>query len=92
MKTTKQIADEAAKLRKMKPTVIPKSMFGDDHHAAIDAQVWALEQGASVEEINDKYNYNTREGENTAAYEAHEWMCDDGDKPSDGWKELVRKK
>ena len=44
MRVKKQIDKEIAALKKMKPNVRRSSAFGDNHHAAIDAQIDVLER------------------------------------------------
>lgn len=51
--TKAQIKKEIAALRKMKPRVLHYSGFGDDHHAAIDAQIHVLENGLGSNEVYD---------------------------------------
>ena len=50
MRTGKEIAAEIAKLKKMKPDVRKTSMFGDNHHDAIDAQVDVLERKLTLDQ------------------------------------------
>lgn len=99
--TAKEIAAEIAKLREMKPTVLRASMFGDNHHDAIDAQVEVLEQRMSEDEVFDKYPFGDEgEGEDDVAENVHNaardaalWLAgesDDGN-PSKNWESLVRK-
>lgn len=78
--TEKEIQDEIAKLREMKPNVRKTSLFGDNHHDAIDKQIEilenpdaegfcdesAIEENAQLEEWRD----NERE----AALEARRWL------------------
>jgi hypothetical protein len=52
--TKKQIDQQLAALKKMKPRVLHYSGFGDDHHAAIDAQVNVLENRLSENDLYDK--------------------------------------
>ena len=88
MKTEKEQEEEVQKLKAMKPMVLKKSMFGDDHHAAIDAQVEVL-LGQSEEEDFDDDDDNVR----GAVSDVIEWIEDDNDlveAPSESWKELVR--
>ena len=100
-KTEKQLLAEVQALRAVKPTVRQFSIFQDDHHAAIDAQLLVLEDLAgdcdvffdeeSIEaeaEIRE-WPENVRE----AALEAFRWA--EGrlseEAPSEAWKPLVRK-
>lgn len=94
--TQEQITAEIAKLREIKPRVRRSSAFGDDHHAAIDAQVEVLEDRMDEDQIYDRsemaeddigfYSENTRD----QALEARRWMRGEQDTaPSAGWAELV---
>ncbi len=97
--TEEQIKDEVKKLLEMKPTVLPNSMFGDDHHAAIDAQIRVLE---NLDEFFDEEEIERIAGEDEEgwadnvcdqAIEAFRWTegeSEDG-APSKGWENLVRK-
>lgn len=98
--TDKQIAAEIAALKKMKPNVRRLSAFGDDHHAAIDAQIRVLEQKLTNNQIYDYFDavgdsdidHDEGRSENvlSAATDAAQWR--DGDtkeKPSMSWKELT---
>ena len=95
--TQKQINAEINKLKKMKPTVRMTSMFGDNHHDAIDAQIEVLEDGGILLDSDACYD-KEEEGEWTesvrsAAVAALDWM--NGDEPmapSEDWESLVIKK
>jgi hypothetical protein len=102
--TPKQILDQIKVLNKIKPTVRQSSMFGDNHHDAIDAQIEVLKHNLTEQMIDDrsafededdyddpnKWKTNVRE----AASAARTWL--DG-KPLDDaaadlvatWKDLV---
>ena len=92
MRTGKEIAAEIAKLKKMKPDVRKTSMFGDNHHDAIDAQVDVLERKLTLDQCWDEFA-DDRENVQSAANEAAEWLAGlTDDLPSAGWKELLVKK
>lgn len=52
--TKKQINQQIAALKKMKPRVLRQSLFGDDHHAAIDAQVSVLKNRLTESDVYDR--------------------------------------
>ncbi|HXQ38144.1 MAG TPA: hypothetical protein VN843_29335 [Anaerolineales bacterium] len=52
-KTQEEINEEIKKLREMKPKVRRFTMFGDDNHEAVDAEIRALEESATEEETYD---------------------------------------
>lgn len=49
--TPKAIAAEIAKLKALKPKVKRYTFFGDDNHAAINAQIEVLEKGMDDDAI-----------------------------------------
>jgi hypothetical protein len=92
--TSEQVDIEIATLIQMKPTVREISLFGDDnHHNAIDAQIEVLQQRMSVETAEKTFG---DENVNVVfeAFCAARWLSGStwitaGDKPSDGWLDLV---
>lgn len=97
--TEKQIKAEIEKLKKMKPNVRPYSMFGDDHHRAIEAEIVVLEERLTEpDDVRDRFEFapeNVRDHAEIAA----QWLqgeyegFDEKDKcPSDSWKSLLIKK
>ena len=81
----KMIAD----LKEIKPKVRKTSMFGDNHHNAIDAQIRVLEEDLDEEDINDEvWEDNVVE----SAMAAREWL--DGEETEFGlledWKSLIK--
>jgi hypothetical protein len=98
--TQEQIAEEIAKLKAMKPTVIRSSVFGDNHWDAIDAQINVLENQWGDNRVYDKYPCQDEDDDGypdnvrDAAYEAASWLngeTEEGESPSDNWQSLVRK-
>ncbi len=51
----KAIRREIADLKEIKPTLHRRSSFGDDHHAAVEAQIYVLEHNSTNDEIYDKF-------------------------------------
>lgn len=89
--TPEQIETEIKTLKAMKPTVLRRSSFGDDHHRAIDAQVDVLELRKSEDDVYDEYS-DDADNVRDAAIEACQWLegeAEDG-APSENWKSLVR--
>jgi hypothetical protein len=92
--STEEIADQVAALRSIKPRVLHKSAFNEDHHAAIDAQIQVLVEGLNDRQIEGRFG---RSPSNIydAVQEARSWL--DGKELEGGgsdlteqWKELVR--
>lgn len=96
MRSTEEIQEEIATLKKIRPTVRRQSMFGDDHHDAIDGQLDVLENLWDEDEVCDRCD-NAAEDEPHSAenvrdsmLEAVHWLHEETDeRPSEGWKELV---
>ncbi len=98
-KTDKQVVAEIAALRKIKPKVRIRSMFGDNHHHAIEAQIYVLENKLPEAKVISRYepDESIEEGEQErnvfeAAMDAVAWR--DGEREDglvDEWKELVVK-
>lgn len=91
--TTEEVAQEAARLRAIKPKVRQFSMFGDDNHAAIEAQLDVLESRLKDEHaIFKRYLANEGEDEHnrTAALSAWDWMqgVERDITPSSEWESL----
>ena len=79
-------------LREIKPKVLRRSAFGDDHHAAIDAQIRVLEKGMTE---NQAENYFDGDPDNIqdAVRDALAWVEGRYEAAADlveSWKELVR--
>lgn len=99
MKTKKEITSEVVALKKMKPNVRRMSVFGDDHHNAIDAQIEVLENNMSDGDIYDNFEPFNEEtdaddgrAENVlyAARQAYQWMHDEiEESPSEEWVSLT---
>ena len=105
--TAEQIEAEIKKLTEMKPNVIRTSYFGENHHAAIDAQIKVLEAELDEDDIYERFpteeDLEGRESEASeedvvkanvrdGALEAAQWLAGEEDEtPSDGWKELIKK-
>ena len=92
-KTPAQVKAEIKKLKEMKPKVRSSSSFGDDHHAAIDAQIEVLEKGLDNDGVYDHYEHGPHNILD-AALEAMGWMdggsYGEGERPSKNWASLVR--
>jgi hypothetical protein len=93
-----EIEQEIAKLVAMKPTVRATSMFGDNHHDAIDAQVEVLTrrmaEPAIYARFGDPLDDDPDQPQNVvdSAIEAGLWLVGEGDgnPPSAEWQPLVR--
>jgi hypothetical protein len=99
--TDKQIAAEIAALKKIKPKVRARSAFGDDHHAAIDAQIDVLVKRMTNDQVYDRYeptgdsdidrDDGRSESIHSSALDALNWRTGDSNDgaPSKSWKELT---
>jgi hypothetical protein len=90
--TEKEIIAEMKKLDKMKPKVRRRSMFGDDNHEAIDAQLHVLSNKLTESDIYA--NYEDEESDNThvldSALDAYRWMQGEEVAPSESWEGLTK--
>jgi len=94
MKTTEEIKNEIEKLATMKPNVRHYSAFGDDHHAAIQAQIEVLENRMDNDDVYDTFgdedSDDFRQNVLDQADYAARWMRDEEDAaPSEDWQGLV---
>ena len=86
--TVQEVAAEIVALKEMKPYVRQHSAFGDDNHAAMDAQIDVLEKLHSYDEIYDLYKVaNVMD----AAIDAREWLDRGEGKMSESWRCLDRR-
>lgn len=93
-KTQTEIAAEVAALTEMGPKVRHFTIFGDDNHAAIQAQIDVLVGNVDEGEFEDKVEEGEwTEHERDNAQQAQDWMdgYSDGPAPSSDWAELVQK-
>ena len=88
-RTPEEIAAEVAALQALKPTVRRYTLFHDDNHAAIEAQITLLQEPDPEDAFED---YAIEDGEHIyfAANEALDWLRGDNDEaPSISWADLV---
>jgi hypothetical protein len=98
--TAEEIKVEIEKLREMKPKLPRTTKFGDDNHAAIDAEIEVLENDLDEDEIyskgpedEDHDDSEWSQHQMEAALYTRQWMegeAEDGS-PSEGWAPLVQK-
>lgn len=102
--TRDEIDAEVKALKALKPKIRQTSLFGDNHHDAIDTQIRVLEEDISEDDIYTQFQESDDEaaedevrGENIleAALAARRWL--DGEEPNDdektlcdGWTSLIR--
>jgi hypothetical protein len=93
-KTNKQIADEIAELKRLRPLIPKLTMFGERNLDAIDAQIEALADEFDESDCYNLYDLNEwtqRELEN--ALDAIQWRdgeSDDQPSGKDGWGGLTK--
>jgi hypothetical protein len=90
-----EVEIEIQTLKTMKPTVRKESLFGDNHHNAIDAQVLVLQRNMSEDAVDSKF-VDSDDNVRSAALEAAQWLAGETDaldigKPSNEWQSLVIK-
>ena len=91
--TKEEVLRQIDLLREGLPTVKHYSMFGDDHHKAINAQIKVLEQNMDEDGIYQRWGDDERDAyllDN--ALEAMHWRDGDGEaeeSPWEGWQSLI---
>lgn len=97
MRTREEIQSEIKNLRTIKPRVLRTSKFGDDHHAAIDAQIEVLENLLTEDEVCDRHDNAAddemfyADNEYDSGRDAANWLAgDEDDAPSEGWGSLIQ--
>lgn len=87
--TVKQVKSEIAALKELRDKIPPRTAFGDDNLARIDAEIDVLENDLSINDVDQKY------GDDDAVYEsatyALQWIdgeAEDGSM-SDNWRPLA---
>lgn len=94
--TYRQVEDEIAKLKEIKPNVRRYTFFGDDNWLAIEAQIDVLDNDLDEDEIYAKYENDNDALDATnavldSALGALRWMLGEEDEsPSQGWQSLVK--
>lgn len=95
MKTDDEINAEIEALRKLKPTIGVRNLFGDNHHDAIEGQIEVLESRLTEEQVCDKHDHATEDEifypDNvfTAALQTALWMSGESEAtPCSHWQGL----
>lgn len=93
--TSQQIADEILALVELIPKVPRSTAFGENNHAAISAQVEALQEGRDLEDLDELLESgDLDENSFDAARYAIKWRDDvdaaDDGSPSSGWEALAK--
>lgn len=94
MRTNEEIQAEIKWLKENKPKISRYTLFNDDNHAAIDAQIAVLEDGLGEDDVfdlaeNEGWNDHVRDN----AMDAAMWIDGDDElKPSheDNWGSIVK--
>jgi hypothetical protein len=92
--TPKAIKAEIALLEKMKPHVQHFSMFGDDNHEKIDAQIEVLRDNLDQDDIDEQWGEGEKDMEiRMSAERAMNWRDGENNEepPSEGWMILAKK-
>ena len=93
MRSGEEINAEIKALEAIKPSVLRSSAFGDDHHAAIDAQLRVLREKMSDDRISNFFGDDDSHYEYDSAMDARRWLdgeYEGGASLAESWKELVR--
>lgn len=100
MRTPEEINDTIARLRNYRDRVPSKTGFGDDNHAAIDAQLDVLDNHYDQDDCFDHYDptgdedidFDEGRSEHTldAARNAAHWLLGESDEnPADDWVPIL---
>jgi hypothetical protein len=91
--TKKAIAAEISKLKRMKPYVQRFSMFGDDNHKKIEAQIMVLLDCLDQDDIDGRWGAEEDMDLHMSAEGAMNWRdgTDEEEPPSEGWMILAKK-
>lgn len=86
-----RIEQEIEALVKMKPTVLRRSGFGDDHHAAIEAQIEVLRERMDQDDVDDNYA-DAEDNVRSSVQDAFAWLQGEHESEAltDDWESLVR--
>ena len=89
--TKKQIDKEIKLLEEMKPKICQHSSFGDDNHAAMQAQIDVLRENLNEEEIDERWNPDEEYNLNDNAREALNYLNGESETKtlSGDWKSLI---
>ena len=91
MRTKPEVEKEVRTLTEMKPKVPHHSMFGDDNHEAIDAQISVLTHQQSEDDIYTLYEEDGTSHVLDSALDAYRWLKGEEDTaPSADWKGLIK--
>lgn len=85
MRSKAEIGEAIAKLTAMRPHIVPRSGFGDDNLAGLDAQLRVLEKQMSEDDVNEHWD---REGDSyvrDAAAEAAAWLAGEDNDEAFDW-------
>ncbi len=88
--TDKEITEEIAKLKALKPRIPARSRFGDDNHANVDGSVTAMEKRWTEEDLDEEEDSLT-EAEMDGARSAVDWMSGDEISPCENWASAAGK-
>lgn len=92
MRDNSELKVEVEKLRMMQPNVRRESIFGDNHHDAIDMQIEVLlDETLDIDGVNGgRDDGDIPDNVADAAIAAIEWRDEDSeDAPSEDWKSLL---
>jgi hypothetical protein len=80
MKTPEEIKQEITALKTIRPKVRPRSIFGTDNLAQLDAQINVLENDLDNSDIYEEYDHSgIDEDVLSAAIDARQWMDGEGE-------------
>lgn len=86
MKSQKEIDEQVAKLKEIRPKVRPYSTFGGDNLAKLDAQIKVLEKDMDSDDIWNEWPQDEADMEiRMSADEARNWLDGESDDLAEDW-------
>jgi len=92
MRTAEEIKQAIEQLKEIKPKVRKMTAFGDDNHAAIEAQILVLTETMTEDQIWDEWpeDSNSHERIRDNALDAYNWMTGERDILVEDWRPLAK--
>lgn len=89
-RTPNEVSAELTRLAKVRGIIPAHSAFGDDNHAALDAQMGVLRERMTLEEVTARWDCDNAETYVlSGALNAAEWLRGEGNAPSEEWLGMV---
>jgi hypothetical protein len=88
----KEITKQLKWLKDNKKFIPPSSMFGDNNHRAIDAEIAVLSEKLDENDVQEKFDRREWiENQRVSAMDVIYWLDGEAESPEKNWKPLVKK-